>query len=88
MWQPNSLFFFQMIQAIAEGEEKGNFFDICEKRLLTDIAVVEIYFGSPFITKLKRDVQTTFTGKISNIGTGNAHYLIDVKGNITVPSTS
>jgi len=35
---------------------------------LTDIAIVDIYFGSPFLKKYKRDLQTTLTGKISNIG--------------------
>ena len=56
---------------IAEGNDeivgapKG---EICKNRLLKDIAIVEIYFGSPFVTKYKRDVQTTFTGKISNVG--------------------
>ena len=62
---------FFIFLEIAEGNDelvevsKG---EICKNRLLKDIAIVEIYFGSPFITKYKRDVQTTFTGKISNVG--------------------
>jgi len=48
-------------------EEKMSSVDICKKRL-DDISIVEIYFGSPFIKKYKRDVQTTLMGKISNIG--------------------
>jgi hypothetical protein len=49
-------------------EEQKSPLEICEKRLLTDISIVEIYFGSPFIKKYKRDLQTTLTGKISNVG--------------------
>jgi hypothetical protein len=41
---------------------------ICEKRFLNDIAKVYIYFGSPYIMRFKRTIQTTFTGKISSIG--------------------
>ena len=41
---------------------------ICEKRMVNDIAKVYIYFGSPYIMKYRRTIQTTFTGKISSIG--------------------
>jgi len=51
-------------------EEKKSSVDICKKRL-EDISIVEIYFGSPFLKKYKRDVQTTLMGKISNIGEYN-----------------
>ena len=37
-------------------------------RLANDIAVVRVYFGSPFLTKMKEDVRFTFAGKVSNIG--------------------
>jgi len=49
-------------------EDKKSTLDICKKRFPKDIAIVEIYFGSSFIKKYKRDVQTTLMGKISNIG--------------------
>ncbi len=60
---------FTILTAIADvDEETKTSSKICEKRLLTDISIVEIYFGSPFVKKYKRDLQTTLTGKISNIG--------------------
>ena len=42
---------------------------MCANRLVNDIAVVEIYFSTPFVAKMRQDVRTTFTDKISNIGT-------------------
>jgi hypothetical protein len=61
--------FVKFFQAIADlNEENKTLLEICVKRLLKDISIVEIYFGSPFIKKYKRNVQTTLTGKISNIG--------------------
>ena len=42
---------------------------ICEKRFLNDIAKVYIYFGSPYVMKFKRTIQTTFIGKVSSIRT-------------------
>ena len=35
---------------------------------MNDIAIVDIYFSTPFVSKMKQDVRTTFTDKISNIG--------------------
>ena len=58
-----------LFSAIADMiEDKKSPVNICEERLLKDVTIVEIYFGSPFIKKYKRDVQTTLMGKISNIG--------------------
>lgn len=55
--------------AIAEVELKEvDLKEVCRRRYTKDIAVVEIFFATPFITKLKRDVWITFVGKISNIG--------------------
>ena len=41
---------------------------ICERRMTSDIAVVEIYLSTAFVTKMKQDVRTTFADKLSNIG--------------------
>ena len=45
--------------------------NLCANRIKNDIAIIEIYFSSPFVTKIKKDVRTTFTDKISNIGKNN-----------------
>jgi hypothetical protein len=41
-----------------------------------DIAIVDIFFDSPFVTQLKRDVRTTYAGKISNIGTPELNFIV------------
>ena len=41
---------------------------LCSKRISNDIAIVEIYFSTPFVTRMKQDVRKTFTDKISDIG--------------------
>ena len=43
---------------------------LCATRLTNDIAVVDVYFSTPFVLKMRQDVRTTFTDKISNIGNG------------------
>jgi hypothetical protein len=40
----------------------------CSNRIISDIAIVEIYFSTAFVTKMKKDVRTTFADKLSNIG--------------------
>jgi hypothetical protein len=66
------------VLAFAEPELEGKTeYDICTKRYLKDIVIVEIYFGAPFITKLKRDVQTSTTGKIANIGENSSIMMFD-----------
>jgi hypothetical protein len=40
----------------------------CGERLLTDIAIVEIFYGTPFALKLKKDITATFTDKLASIG--------------------
>ena len=47
-----------------ESEERMN----CNNRITNDIAIVEIYFSTAFVSKMKKDVRTTFSDKISNIG--------------------
>ena len=57
------------ISALADMQDsEKNGTAICEKRYLNDIAKIYIYFGSPYVMKFKRNIQTTFTGKISSIG--------------------
>ena len=46
-------------------EEKRNF---CQNRVSADIAIVEIYYGSQFVTKMSQTVSTTFTGKMASVG--------------------
>ena len=41
---------------------------LCERRLSSDIAIVEIHFSTPFVTQMKQDVRVSFADKISNIG--------------------
>jgi hypothetical protein len=41
----------------------------CEDRLSNDIAIVRVYFGTHFLTKLKDDVRFTLSGKVASFGT-------------------
>ena len=40
----------------------------CEERLVRDIAIVDVYYGSQFATKLNKAVTATFTDKLASIG--------------------
>ncbi len=40
----------------------------CEKRLAQDIAIVEIYYSTQYITKLSKSLTATFTDKLASIG--------------------
>ncbi len=40
----------------------------CKERLVKDIAIVEIYFGTQFATRLSKDITATFTDKLASIG--------------------
>jgi hypothetical protein len=42
--------------------------DNCEDRIVNDIAIVDIFFGSQFATVYEQDVRTTMTGKFSEVG--------------------
>ena len=41
---------------------------VCEERLVKDIAIVDIYYGSQFATKLNKGLTATFTDKLASIG--------------------
>ena len=62
--------FFGMFANISQGLD----FDLttvpvsCEDRILNDIAIVDIIFGSQFATVYEQDVRTTMTGKFSEVG--------------------
>ncbi len=40
----------------------------CKERLVKDIAIVDIYFGSPSAVRLKKALTATFTDKLASIG--------------------
>ncbi len=62
--------FFEMYADISQGfdfdpaVQKDN----CEDRIVNDIAIVDIFFGSQFATVYEQDVRTTMTGKFSEVG--------------------
>ena len=63
-------FTFPLIFSLTNETETVPSFN-CPERLVKDIAIVEIYFGSPFVTKLQKDLTATFTDKLASMGTNN-----------------
>jgi hypothetical protein len=61
--------FFGMISNLSQGFDYNyNFQDECKLRVQNDIGIVDVVLGSQFGLKYQQDVQTTITGKFSDIG--------------------
>jgi hypothetical protein len=61
--------FYGMIWNISRGLDFDPSLPIdCESRVETDIAIVDVIFGSQFATVYEQDVRTTMTGKFSEVG--------------------